>query len=252
METVGAATWSHSINSLKPGGAVVISGATSGDAPAKAELTKIFFQQLRVVGSTMGTRGRAGAAGAVRRPAGDRAGRRPRRSPWPTRGRASRGWSTARSSARSSSPSDRGPGPSARPSCPRRPGLAAGPCGSCARRRAGCRRTSCARRGVALHPPDGVADVVPEGVDRGLDVARTPAPAESPEGQCCRVPAGRSGGRPGLAGPRSSAPSRRSAACRCTRWRTCSASCAHRVVEVVLQVGQVGLPGPDLGPAGAR
>lgn len=56
METVGAATWSHSINSLRPGGTVVISGATSGDAPPKAELTKIFFKQLRVAGSTMGTR----------------------------------------------------------------------------------------------------------------------------------------------------------------------------------------------------
>ncbi len=56
METVGAATWSHSVNSLVPGGVVVISGATSGDAPARAELTKIFFKQLRVVGSTMGTR----------------------------------------------------------------------------------------------------------------------------------------------------------------------------------------------------
>jgi NADPH:quinone reductase-like Zn-dependent oxidoreductase len=56
METVGAATWSHSVNALKPGGAIVISGATSGDAPAKAELTKIFFRQLRVIGSTMGTR----------------------------------------------------------------------------------------------------------------------------------------------------------------------------------------------------
>lgn len=56
METVGAATWSHSINSLRPGGTVVISGATSGDAPSKAELTKIFFKQLRIVGSTMGTR----------------------------------------------------------------------------------------------------------------------------------------------------------------------------------------------------
>ena len=39
METVGAATWSHSVNSLRPGGRIVISGATSGDAPAKAELT---------------------------------------------------------------------------------------------------------------------------------------------------------------------------------------------------------------------
>ena len=56
METVGAATWSHSINALKPGGTVVICGATSGDNPSKAELTKIFFKPLRVVGSTMGTR----------------------------------------------------------------------------------------------------------------------------------------------------------------------------------------------------
>ncbi len=56
METVGAATWSHSVNALRPGGTIVISGATSGDAPVKAELTRIFFKQLRVVGSTMGTR----------------------------------------------------------------------------------------------------------------------------------------------------------------------------------------------------
>lgn len=55
MESVGAATWSHSVNSLNPGGTIVICGATSGDAPAKAELTKIFFKQLRVVGSTMGS-----------------------------------------------------------------------------------------------------------------------------------------------------------------------------------------------------
>jgi NADPH:quinone reductase-like Zn-dependent oxidoreductase len=55
METVGAATWSHSIRSLKPGGTLVVSGATSGDAPS-AELTRVFFLQLSVVGSTMGTR----------------------------------------------------------------------------------------------------------------------------------------------------------------------------------------------------
>jgi NADPH:quinone reductase-like Zn-dependent oxidoreductase len=55
METVGDATWSHSIKSLKPGGTVVVSGATSGDAPA-AELTRVFFLQLSVVGSTMGSR----------------------------------------------------------------------------------------------------------------------------------------------------------------------------------------------------
>ncbi|GAB76747.1 NADPH:quinone reductase [Austwickia chelonae] len=56
METVGAATWSHSVNVLRPGGTIVISGATSGDAPPKSELTKIFFRQLRVIGSTMGNR----------------------------------------------------------------------------------------------------------------------------------------------------------------------------------------------------
>jgi NADPH:quinone reductase-like Zn-dependent oxidoreductase len=54
METVGEATWSHSIKSLKPGGVVVTSGATTGFGP-KAELNRIFFLQLSVVGSTMGT-----------------------------------------------------------------------------------------------------------------------------------------------------------------------------------------------------
>lgn len=54
IESVGAATWSHSVNVLRPGGTIVICGATTGDAPPKAELTKIFFRQLRVVGSTAG------------------------------------------------------------------------------------------------------------------------------------------------------------------------------------------------------
>ena len=56
METVGRATWSHSIRSLRPGGAIVISGTTSGPKLDDAELTRIFFLQLRVIGSTMGTR----------------------------------------------------------------------------------------------------------------------------------------------------------------------------------------------------
>jgi NADPH:quinone reductase-like Zn-dependent oxidoreductase len=55
METVGEATWSHSVKALRPGGRIVISGATSGPMPP-AELTRIFFLQLSVVGSTMGTR----------------------------------------------------------------------------------------------------------------------------------------------------------------------------------------------------
>jgi NADPH:quinone reductase-like Zn-dependent oxidoreductase len=56
METVGAATWSSSLKALRPGGTLVISGATSGPQPDNAELTRIFFLQLRVQGSTMGTR----------------------------------------------------------------------------------------------------------------------------------------------------------------------------------------------------
>jgi NADPH:quinone reductase-like Zn-dependent oxidoreductase len=54
LETVGAATWSHSLKSLRPGGRIVVAGATSGPAPP-AELNRVFFQQLSVVGSTMGT-----------------------------------------------------------------------------------------------------------------------------------------------------------------------------------------------------
>ena len=56
METVGKATWSHSVKSLRPGGSLVISGTTSGPNPDNAELTRVFFLQLRVIGSTMGTR----------------------------------------------------------------------------------------------------------------------------------------------------------------------------------------------------
>ncbi|MCX6396439.1 MAG: zinc-binding dehydrogenase [Propionibacteriales bacterium] len=55
METVGKATWTHSIRALRPGGAIVISGTTSGPDLADAELTRIFFLQLRVIGSTMGS-----------------------------------------------------------------------------------------------------------------------------------------------------------------------------------------------------
>jgi NADPH:quinone reductase-like Zn-dependent oxidoreductase len=55
METVGQATWSHSVKSLKPGGTLVVSGATTGFGPP-AELNRVFFLQLSVVGSTMGTR----------------------------------------------------------------------------------------------------------------------------------------------------------------------------------------------------
>src|SRR5260370_4737186 len=55
METVGQATWAHSLRALRPGGRIVIAGATSGTAPS-AELNRVFFLQLSIVGSTMGSR----------------------------------------------------------------------------------------------------------------------------------------------------------------------------------------------------
>lgn len=55
FESVGEATWKHSMRALKPGGIIVICGTTSGPNPP-ADLQRLFFLQLRVVGSTMGTR----------------------------------------------------------------------------------------------------------------------------------------------------------------------------------------------------
>jgi NADPH:quinone reductase-like Zn-dependent oxidoreductase len=55
MESVGQATWSHSLKSLRPGGRVVVCGSTSGPNPP-ADLARVFFLQLSVIGSTMGTR----------------------------------------------------------------------------------------------------------------------------------------------------------------------------------------------------
>lgn len=55
IETVGAATWGHSLRSLVPGGVLVVAGATSGDSPS-ADLRRVFYRQLSVLGSTMGTK----------------------------------------------------------------------------------------------------------------------------------------------------------------------------------------------------
>lgn len=51
VETVGEVTWSHSMRALRPGGVIVIAGATTGDMPP-AELTRIFYLQQSVLGST--------------------------------------------------------------------------------------------------------------------------------------------------------------------------------------------------------
>ncbi|WP_067138012.1 zinc-binding dehydrogenase [Microtetraspora malaysiensis] len=55
IETVGEATWSHSLKSLRPGGTVVIAGATSGMNPP-ADLGRVFYLQQRIIGSTGCTR----------------------------------------------------------------------------------------------------------------------------------------------------------------------------------------------------
>ncbi|MFO1177912.1 MAG: zinc-binding dehydrogenase [Ottowia sp.] len=55
FDSVGRQTRSHSLRALKPGGVLVTCGATTGDATA-AELQRVFFLQLRILGSTMGTR----------------------------------------------------------------------------------------------------------------------------------------------------------------------------------------------------
>ncbi|MTV27490.1 zinc-binding dehydrogenase [Nitriliruptoraceae bacterium ZYF776] len=55
MESVGEATWKHSLRALRPGGRIVCVGATSGMNPP-ADLARVFYRQLEVVGSTMGTK----------------------------------------------------------------------------------------------------------------------------------------------------------------------------------------------------
>jgi NADPH:quinone reductase-like Zn-dependent oxidoreductase len=55
VETVGEATWKDSLSAVKPGGRVVVCGATSGPNPP-AQLHRFWWKQLTVYGSTMGTR----------------------------------------------------------------------------------------------------------------------------------------------------------------------------------------------------
>jgi NADPH:quinone reductase-like Zn-dependent oxidoreductase len=55
LETVGQATWQHSVRSLRPGGRIVTAGATTGTDIA-LELPRIFYRQLSIIGSTSATR----------------------------------------------------------------------------------------------------------------------------------------------------------------------------------------------------
>ena len=56
VDSVGEPVMEHSIKSLKPGGRLVICGVTGGHAP-QIDLRHVFFKQLEILGSTMGTRG---------------------------------------------------------------------------------------------------------------------------------------------------------------------------------------------------
>src|SRR3954465_4479250 len=55
IDSVGEATWDHSIRSTRPGGRVVVCGGTSG-LTVETNLARIFFTQVDVLGSTMGNR----------------------------------------------------------------------------------------------------------------------------------------------------------------------------------------------------
>ena len=54
FESVGRSTWAHSMRAVRPGGVIVCCGATSGADPS-ADLQRLFFLQISVIGSTMGT-----------------------------------------------------------------------------------------------------------------------------------------------------------------------------------------------------
>ena len=54
LDSVGKATWDHSLKALRTGGTVVVAGATSGPDPS-ADLARIFWRQLSIRGSSMGT-----------------------------------------------------------------------------------------------------------------------------------------------------------------------------------------------------
>jgi NADPH:quinone reductase-like Zn-dependent oxidoreductase len=55
VDTVGEATWKHSLRSLRGGGRILTSGATTG-WDISLDLPRIFYRQLSIIGSTSATR----------------------------------------------------------------------------------------------------------------------------------------------------------------------------------------------------
>ena len=64
IETVGSPTIEHSLKSTAPGGRIVICGSTGGHL-AEIDLRRVFFLQLELLGSTMGTRDELVAVAAL-------------------------------------------------------------------------------------------------------------------------------------------------------------------------------------------
>jgi NADPH:quinone reductase-like Zn-dependent oxidoreductase len=56
IDSVGEPTWELSLRAVRPGGTVVVPGATGGFNPP-AQLNRIYFRSVTVAGTTMGTRG---------------------------------------------------------------------------------------------------------------------------------------------------------------------------------------------------
>jgi zinc-binding alcohol dehydrogenase/oxidoreductase len=54
VESVGPATWDRSMAALRAGGRLVVCGGTSG-AKVELSLPRLFFKQIEVIGSTMGS-----------------------------------------------------------------------------------------------------------------------------------------------------------------------------------------------------
>jgi NADPH:quinone reductase-like Zn-dependent oxidoreductase len=54
VESVGRATWKHSLRALKPGGRLVVCGGTSG-SDVEINLPRLFFKQHEIIGSSMGS-----------------------------------------------------------------------------------------------------------------------------------------------------------------------------------------------------
>ncbi|WP_231995557.1 zinc-binding dehydrogenase [Mycobacterium sp. 1274756.6] len=55
LETVGEATWSHSLRSVRNGGNVVVAGGTTGFNPP-ADLQRLIFKQINILSSVGGSR----------------------------------------------------------------------------------------------------------------------------------------------------------------------------------------------------